>query len=67
MKNQKVPIKEVILSLSKSELILMRHCMGNIYAFKTDYMNDLTISEKSYGELMDGLNDYLTQLKIDIW
>ena len=45
----------------------MRHCMGNIYAFEIDYMNDLTISKKSYGELMDDLNDYLTQLKIDIW
>ncbi len=57
---------EKVIELDKQELILLRHCTGEVYAFGRKFLEG-TITDNEYDSLQQELKNNMDKLNIDIW
>ncbi len=59
-------LSEKVVELGKQELILLRHCTGEVYAFGRKFLED-TMTENEYDSFQQELRNHFDKLNIDIW
>ncbi len=55
-----------VIELNKQELILLRHCLGQVTVFGSGFLEGMLTKEDFYF-LRDELQENLDKLNIDIW
>ncbi len=59
-------LSDKVIEINQQELILMRHCLGQVAVFGSSFLKE-TLTEDDFYFLRNELQENLDKLNIDIW